>query len=89
MRFTVQITAESGEGEPKIVEVSRLERESLQPDTLGLFAGRSTSDFGQAGADPRRAAPRNEGGSRKEGRVASALPRSPTAPEIWAAILAA
>jgi hypothetical protein len=36
MRMKVQITVESGEGESEMIEVARLERASLRPDTLGL-----------------------------------------------------
>src|SRR5207253_3116595 len=36
MRMTVQITVESGGGESETLEVARLERASLRPDTLGL-----------------------------------------------------
>ncbi|MBV8401562.1 MAG: hypothetical protein JOZ17_22990 [Acetobacteraceae bacterium] len=36
MRMKVQITLESGEGESETLEVVRLERGSLRPDTLGL-----------------------------------------------------
>jgi hypothetical protein len=36
MRIKVQITVESGGGESETVELARLERASLRPDTLGL-----------------------------------------------------
>jgi hypothetical protein len=36
MRLTVQITVESGGGESETLEVARMERGSLRPDTLGL-----------------------------------------------------
>jgi hypothetical protein len=36
MQITVQITLESGEGESETLEVVRLERGNLRPDTLGL-----------------------------------------------------
>ena len=36
MRIKVQITLESGEGESEMVEVARLARGPLRPDTLGL-----------------------------------------------------
>src|SRR4051794_28016728 len=36
MRIAVQITLEPGGGESETIEVARLERGSLRPDTLGL-----------------------------------------------------
>jgi hypothetical protein len=36
MKITVQISVKSGEGESEMVEVARLDRGSLRPDTLGL-----------------------------------------------------
>jgi hypothetical protein len=43
MRMKVQITVESGEGESEMVEVARLERASLRPDTLGLSLAEARS----------------------------------------------
>jgi hypothetical protein len=43
MRLKVQITVESGEGESEMVEVARLERASLRPETLGLSLAEARS----------------------------------------------
>src|SRR3954452_5944522 len=43
MRIKVQITLESGEGESEMVEVARLERGPLRPDTLGLSLAEARS----------------------------------------------
>jgi hypothetical protein len=43
MRLKVQITVESGEGESETVEVARLERATLRPDSLGLSLAEARS----------------------------------------------
>jgi hypothetical protein len=44
MKLTVQITVESAQGQPEVIqEVARLERGPLQPDTLGLSLAEARS----------------------------------------------
>jgi hypothetical protein len=43
MEIKVQITVESQAGKPEVVEVARLERGPLRPDTLGLSLAEARS----------------------------------------------